>query len=140
MKKVRYIGSLLLILVLLIGCKKEETKEVILCNQVEAYIEKYNNNQLTRDTLFNELNNAYNTHCQEESNGTCTSIKMAYDSFNEKIELQDCSKYNSSLKELKDMCETGNELNKERINNKDKVIESNISYIKTKCELAREED
>ena len=126
---------LLLLAICMVGCAKEETKEAKLCNNLDAYVAKYEKKEVTFEELSLQTETLFNEYCTEK-NDTCITLKSIKEHANYKYEKQDCSKI--TKKELKDLCELTNKSVQNLYEEKDDINEAHIIELKRNCEFARE--
>ena len=121
--------------------KEKDEISVNLCNNLDAYIEQYNNSAISFDDFATTAETFYNSSCSDSSNTICFNLKMIIDKKNETYELEDCSKFNENDetgKSLKNLCESRNSLTKKNIDQKDEIQKAYISNLKHDCALERE--
>jgi len=88
-----------LIILMNTSCNKQENNSIIsLCNQIENDIQSYQNNQITRDDLYNKLE-SYQFECADSLDNVCITLKAIISVPKEREDLQE-----SSAKNLLNYC------------------------------------
>lgn len=81
-----------LIILMNTGCNKQENNEEnqisTLCNQIENDITSYQNNQITRDDLYNKLE-SYQFECADSLDNVCITLKAIISVPKEREDLQE---------------------------------------------------
>lgn len=81
-----------LIILMNTGCNKQnnnkENQISTLCNQIENDIQSYQNNQITRDDLYNKLE-SYQFECTDSLDNVCITLKAIISIPKDRVDLQE---------------------------------------------------